>query len=182
MAKRWPGKGLARGLSMAWKERIARSMIAKPIRIVCVGRVKTAWWKDACAEYSRRLSRFRKLEVIEVKDAESASDVRRRNETEGKRILDALEKSDRVVVLDERGRDCTSAELAAKIDSWDAMGQGSITFVIGGPFGLSDEVKARAFFMLRLSAMTMPHELARVVLMEQLYRAESIRNNVPYHH
>ncbi|MDO4839508.1 MAG: 23S rRNA (pseudouridine(1915)-N(3))-methyltransferase RlmH [Desulfovibrionaceae bacterium] len=157
-------------------------MIAKPIRLVCVGRVKTAWWKDACAEYAKRLSRFRKLEVVEVKDAESASDMRRRIETEGKRILEALEKSDRVVVLDERGRDCTSQELAKKIDSWDGLGQGSIAFVIGGPFGLSDEVRQRAFFLLRLSAMTMPHELARVVLMEQLYRAESIRSNVPYHH
>lgn len=157
-------------------------MIAKPLRLVCVGKVRTSYWKDACAEYVKRLARFRRFEVVEVKDAEQIKDTQKRIETEGRRLLEALDKSDRVIVLDERGKDCTSQELAGKLDSWDALGQGRITFVIGGPFGLSEEVRKRAFFLLRLSAMTMPHELARVVLTEQLYRAESIRAKVPYHH
>ncbi len=149
---------------------------------MCVGRVKTAWWKDACADYEKRLARLRRLEMVEVKDAEAAPDAARRIAVEGGRLLEALDARDRLVVLDERGRDMTSAQLAAALDSWDARGQGRVAFVIGGPFGLAEEVRARASVLLRLSAMTLPHELARVVLLEQLYRAETLRARIPYHH
>ncbi len=117
-----------------------------------------------------------------MRDAESDQGVARRVETEGARLLEQAHPRDRLVVLDERGVELTSPGLARALDTWDRQGQGRITFVIGGPFGLSDAVRARAFMLLRLSAMTLPHELARVVLMEQLYRAESLRANVPYHH
>ncbi len=149
---------------------------------MCVGRVRTAWWKDACADYEKRLARLRRLEVVEVKDAESAPDAARRVAVEGARLLEALDPRDTTVVLDERGRDLTSVQLAAALDGWDARGQGRVAFVVGGPFGLSDEVRGRAALLLRLSAMTLPHELARVVLLEQLYRAETLRARIPYHH
>lgn len=156
-------------------------MIAKALRLVCVGKLKLGCWKEACAMYEKRLSRFRRLQVTEVKDAVSASE-KERSRVEGERLLEAVSTKDLVVVLDERGKDMTSLDLAAFLDKADARGQGSVCFVIGGPFGLADEVRKRADLLLRLSAMTMPHELARVVLVEQLYRAECLRNHVPYHH
>ena len=145
---------------------------------MCVGRLKTPYWREACAVYEKRLSRFRRLQVTEVKDA--ASDDRVQVETG--RLLEALPSSDRLIVLDERGKDLTSPGLAALLDKGDALGQGHMSFVIGGPFGLDQSVRDRAWFLLRLSALTLPHELARVLLMEQLYRAECLRNHVPYHH
>ena len=151
------------------------------MRIVCVGRLKVACWKDACALYEKRIGRFRKLEIVEVRDAQAATGTGR-SRLEGERLLEAVQARDRLVVLDERGRDLTSPALAKFLDEEDTRGQGTTTFVVGGPFGLSDEVRARAAMLLRLSAMTLPHELARVVLMEQLYRAECLRNHVPYHH
>lgn len=132
--------------------------------------------------YAKRLSRFRRLEVCEVKDAEAAQDQTRRRDIESARLVEALQPQDRVIVLDERGKDLTSVQLAASLDKWDAQGQGRTSFVIGGPFGFTDIVRGRASFLWRLSALTLPHELARVLLMEQLYRAESLRANVPYHH
>lgn len=156
-------------------------MIAKPVRVVCVGRLKVACWKEACALYEKRLGRFRKVEIVEVRDAQAATETER-SRIEGERLLEAVQPRDRLVVLDERGKDLTSPGLAKLLDEEDARGQGATTFVVGGPFGLSDAVRARASTLLRLSAMTLPHELARVVLMEQLYRAECLRNHVPYHH
>lgn len=144
--------------------------------------MKTSYWKEAVEVYARRLSRFRRLEVCEVKDADAAQDTARRRDMESARLLEALTPQDRVVVLDERGRDLTSVELAGMLSKWDAQGQGRTTFVLGGPFGFLESVRQRANFVWRLSALTLPHELARVVLMEQLYRAESLRANVPYHH
>lgn len=156
-------------------------MIAKALRLVCVGKLKLGCWKEACALYEKRLGRFRKLQITEVKDAVSASE-KERSCVEGERLLEAVGPRDLVVVLDERGKDMTSVDLAAFLDRADARGQGTVCFLIGGPFGLAEEVRRRADLLLRLSAMTMPHELARVVLTEQLYRAECLRNHVPYHH
>lgn len=156
-------------------------MIAKALRLVCVGKLKLGCWKEACALYEKRLGRFRKLQITEVKDAVSASE-KERSRVEGERLLEAVGPRDLVVVLDERGKDMTSVALAAFLDRADARGQGTVCFLIGGPFGLAEEVRRRADLLLRLSAMTMPHELARVVLTEQLYRAECLRNHVPYHH
>lgn len=156
-------------------------MIAKALRLVCVGKLKLGCWKEACALYEKRLGRFRKLQITEVKDAVSASE-KERSRVEGERLLEAVGPRDLVVVLDERGKDMTSVDLAAFLDRADARGQGTVCFLIGGPFGLAEAVRRRADLLLRLSAMTMPHELARVVLTEQLYRAECLRNHVPYHH
>ncbi|OUO53464.1 hypothetical protein B5F76_05445 [Desulfovibrio sp. An276] len=156
-------------------------MIAKALRLVCVGRLKLPCWKEASDMYEKRLGRFRKLQITEVKDASAASE-RERSRIEGERLLETVQARDLVVVLDERGKDMSSLDLANFLDRADARGQGTTCFLVGGPFGHTDEVRKRADFLWRLSALTLPHELARVVLMEQLYRAECLRNHVPYHH
>lgn len=156
-------------------------MIAKALHLVCVGRIRTSWWAQACAEYEKRLGRFRRLKITEVRDASQARESERRT-LEGARLLEAVSPRDHVVVLDERGKDMTSVELAAFLDRTDANCAGSVCFLVGGPFGHTEELRRRADTLLRLSALTLPHELARVVLMEQLYRAECLRAHVPYHH
>ncbi len=147
-----------------------------------MGRVRTPHWKEACSLYEKRLGRFRNLEVTEVKDAESQAEPERRREIESARLLAALAPQDRLIVLDERGKDLTSPGLAESLEKWDAQGQGHTAFLLGGPYGLSQALRDRADFLWRLSALTLPHELARVLLLEQLYRAECIRCRVPYHH
>ena len=147
-----------------------------------MGRLKTDYWKKACEEYAGRLARWRRLLVCEVRDADSSLDPPRRNEVEAGRLLAAIEPQDVCLVLDERGKDLTSPQLAELLARMDREAAGRATFVIGGPFGLTDEVRGRAKLLLRLGAITLPHELARVVLLEQLYRAECILRRVPYHH
>lgn len=157
-------------------------MTGKPLRLVCVGRVKTDYWKRACEEYAKRLSRYRRLDLVEVRDADSSLGEQKRREAEAARLLAALDPGDTCIVMDERGRDLASEEFAQLLGRLDLKAAGAIAFVIGGPFGLTDEVRRRGRLLLRLGAMTLPHELARVVLLEQLYRAECILHHVPYHH
>jgi len=157
-------------------------MLGKPLRLICIGKIKTEYWKKACEEYGKRLSRFRRLDLLELRDSASSLSIEKRCEEEGERILQAINPQDTVIVLDERGKDYTSPQLASFLQEIDLRMHGPATFIIGGPFGLTDKVRAKTRFLLRLSAMTFPHELARVLLLEQLYRAECIRNKVPYHH
>ena len=139
-------------------------MTGKPLRLISVGRLKTPFWKDAAAHYLARITRWRRLECTEVRDGDAALPPDRRNSLEGRRILEALAPQDVPLVLDERGLSLTSPQLAA------LLGQ------------LDQEARGRAYRLISLSAMTLPHELARVVLLEQLYRAECILRKVPYHH
>ena len=154
-------------------------MLGKPLRLVCVGRIKTGWWKDAAGEYAKRIARFRKLAVAEVRDADPSLEPARRSALEGERILKELGPQDLVLAMDERGEEFTSEGFARFLDR---EAQGTPCFVIGGPFGLADEVREKARRLVRLGRMTLPHELARVVLLEQIYRAECIRRSIPYHH
>jgi len=157
-------------------------MSGKPLRLICVGRVKTAFWNGACAEYEKRIARFRPFSITEVRDADQSLPVEKRNAAEGERLLAALGPHDVPIVLDERGKDFTSQGLAKYLAGLDTAARGTPAFIIGGPFGLTDDVRRKAALLLRLSAMTFPHELARVVLLEQIYRTECIRRGIPYHH
>ena len=139
-------------------------MTGKPLRLISVGRLKTPFWKDAAAHYLARITRWRRLECTEVRDGDAALPPDRRNSLEGRRILEALAPQDVPLVLDERGLNLTSPQLAALLRQLD------------------QEARGRAYRLISLSAMTLPHELARVVLLEQLYRAECILRKVPYHH
>ncbi|WP_165176097.1 23S rRNA (pseudouridine(1915)-N(3))-methyltransferase RlmH [Desulfovibrio sp. ZJ369] len=157
-------------------------MIGKPLRLLSVGRLKTVFWKDAAAHYATRIARWRRLECAEVRDGDAALTPERRTALEGRRILEALAPQDLPLALDERGEKLTSPQLAALLRQMDQEARGRVCFIVGGAYGLDEEVRARACRLLSLSAMTLPHELARVVLLEQLYRAECILRKVPYHH
>ena len=152
------------------------------VRIVCVGKLKERYWLDAMAEYTKRLSRFCRFSVVELAESKNTSrapaDIEKAKEEEGNRILEALRG--RVVILDLGGKECTSPELAAHVQSAFDRGE-ELTFVIGGSDGLSPAVLARANLSLRFGRITFPHQLMRVVLTEQIYRAFCINNNVPYH-
>lgn len=156
------------------------------ITILCVGKVKEKFFRDAIDEFSKRLSRYCKLEVIEVADEkteEQASDteVRLIKTKEGERILKNIKEDAYVITLCIDGKQLDSVELAEKIEMLGIQGTSHIYFVIGGSLGLSEEVIRRANFKLSFSKMTFPHQLMRVILLEQVYRAYRIMNNEPYH-
>lgn len=147
-----------------------------------MGKIKTPLWKDAAAHYAGRIARWRPLDQTDVRDGDAALPVEQRNALEGKRLLESLQAQDVPIVLDERGSTFTSPELAQCLRQLDDSGRGRPCFIVGGAYGLDDAVRRRAWKCLSLSAMTFPHELARVLLLEQIYRAECILRNVPYHH
>ena len=157
-------------------------MTGKPLRLLSVGKLKVPFWKDAAAHYSQRINRWRRLECVEVRDGDPALPQAQRNELEGRRLLEALGPQDVPLVLDERGLSLTSPQLAALLRQLDQEARGRACFIVGGAWGLDEAVRGRACRLISLSAMTLPHELARVVLLEQLYRAECILRKVPYHH
>jgi 23S rRNA (pseudouridine1915-N3)-methyltransferase len=149
---------------------------------IWVGKLKESFSRDGCALYWKKLGRFFKLDETMVKDAPGKLPPEEKSRREGEAILAKIGPGDVVVILDEHGDRLTSRQLADFVRKWtDAPNQRPV-FVIGGPFGLSDEVKAAARARIRLSDMTLPHELARLVLLEQLYRAATILKNMPYHH
>ena len=156
------------------------------ITIICVGKIKEKYLNDAIQEYSKRLSKYCKLEVIEVSDEktiENASDAvnKQIKDREGERILKYIKEDAYVITLEILGKMITSPELAEKIENLGIRGISNITFVIGGSLGLSDNVSKRADYKLSFSKMTFPHQLMRVILLEQIYRAYRINNNEPYH-
>jgi 23S rRNA (pseudouridine1915-N3)-methyltransferase len=156
------------------------------IRVICVGKIKENFYTDAVEEYSKRLSRYCKLEIVELPDEktpDNASDTvnAQIKEKEGKRILGSLSDSDYVCALAIEGKMLDSVELSQFIDRLGIEGKSSIAFVIGGSLGLSDEVLSRADMKLSFSKMTFPHQLMRVILLEQIYRAYRIMKNEPYH-
>ena len=150
--------------------------------MISVGKIKTPFWKDAAAHYAGRIARWRPLALTEVRDGDAALPAGQRATLEGKRLLESLQPRDVPIVLDERGAALTSPELARCLRQLDESGRGRPCFLIGGAYGLDGDVRRRAWKCLSLSAMTLPHELARVLLLEQIYRAECILRNVPYHH
>lgn len=152
------------------------------VTVVSVGHKMPAWIQSGWGEYAKRLPPEMKLELVELKPEEKTSGktVDKAKALEGERILAALPAGATVYALDEKGRAITTQGLSVMLAGWMRDGTHP-AFVIGGADGLSEEVKARADKLLSLSAMTLPHGLARVLLAEQLYRAWSILANHPYH-
>ncbi len=156
------------------------------ITCVVVGKIKEKYFTDAIKEYSKRLSRYCKLEIVELADektpdgASEAEEVAIR-EKEGERILKALKDDAYVIALAIKGKMLDSVELSQKIDRLGVSGTSHIAFVIGGSLGLAPAVMKRADYALSFSRMTFPHQLMRVVLLEQLYRSYRILKNEPYH-
>ncbi len=150
------------------------------IRVVAVGKDRSGLFAPAVEEYARRLSRYVRFEIVEVPEAKRHAGTPRAREEEGEALLARIGERERVVALDERGEEETSAELARRLGRWLAGGQ-DVALVVGGADGLSPAIRARAQETLALSRLTLAHRLARLVLAEQLYRAFTILRGEPYH-
>ena len=156
------------------------------VRIICVGRLKESYWRDACAEYAKRLSAFCRFEIDEVEESRvpenaSKAQIDAALQAEGRRLLDRVPAGCRTIALCIEGRELSSEALAADMDSAMVSGVSSMAFLIGGSWGLSGEVKQQCSRRVSMSPMTFPHQLARVMLCEQIYRAFQINMGGKYH-
>lgn len=156
------------------------------IRLVTVGKIKERYFEDAIAEYAKRLSRYCKLDIIQVADEKTpdgagAALEKQIKEKEGQRILSNIKDGAYVIALAVEGKMLSSEEMASKLQKLGVDGVSQIVFVIGGSLGLSEEVMKRADYALSFSKMTFPHQLMRVVLLEQVYRSFRIIGGEPYH-
>ncbi|RNL47151.1 23S rRNA (pseudouridine(1915)-N(3))-methyltransferase RlmH [Paraeggerthella hongkongensis] len=151
--------------------------------IVAVGKLKERFWADACAEYLKRLQPYAKTVVKEVADIDPAraGGVEAARDREGAAIVAALPAGAHVLLLAIEGKERSSESLSKRLDSLALSGTSDFAFVIGGSDGVSDAVRARANETLSFGPITLPHNLARVVLLEQLYRAQKISRGEPYH-
>ena len=149
------------------------------IKIICLGNIKEAYLSDAIKEYSKRLSKYCELNIIELDDV-GIDDVKVALKKEEEKLLKVINQKDYIITLEIDGKELTSPEFSKKIE--DTLTYNSnITFIIGGSYGLSDNIKQLSNFKLSFSRMTFPHQLFRVILLEQLYRAFKIMNNESYH-
>ncbi|MBQ3726354.1 MAG: 23S rRNA (pseudouridine(1915)-N(3))-methyltransferase RlmH [Selenomonadaceae bacterium] len=144
------------------------------INLIVVGKLKEKFLVDGVAEYFKRLKKFSRLEVREVPECRTV-------EEEGQKILSLVPKDSWLCVLDVSGAELSSEDFAKKIAALNLSGVSNLTFAIGGAFGLSDELRRAASFRLSLSRMTLTHQMARLVLVEQIYRAFKINRGEPYH-
>ncbi|MBK7943879.1 MAG: 23S rRNA (pseudouridine(1915)-N(3))-methyltransferase RlmH [Flavobacteriales bacterium] len=151
------------------------------IRLLLVGRTERGHVSAGMDEYVERCKRMTPFEPVVLAE-ERVGQPAHRQRAEGERILEALKPGERLVALDERGKSMTSEGFAQRIGTWRDGGTRQLAFVVGGAYGLSEEVRERADLILSLSAMTFPHQLVRVLFAEQLYRALTILNRLPYHH
>lgn len=156
------------------------------IILITVGKIKEKYLRDAISEYGKRLSRYCKLEIVEVADEKTpdqASEAVDENirAKEGERILKYIKDDMYVITLEIGGKMLSSEEFARQIETLGVQGKSSIAFVIGGSIGLGKEVLKRSDYALSFSKMTFPHQLMRVILLEQVYRAYRIINGEPYH-
>lgn len=145
-------------------------------KLVWVGKTRDKNYKALQEEYLRRLSHFVNTEIVEVRDAAESGG----KEIEGQRILEKLNPMSTVCLLDVGGKTLSSGQLAAELEKWQNRGVKEVTFVIGGADGVSEKVALKADFRLSLSFMTFTHEMARVILLEQLYRSYTIIRGFPY--
>lgn len=154
------------------------------IKIIAVGKIKEKYLKEAIFEYSKRLSKFCVLEILEIGEhitkVENKSNMQKVKSEEGKDIFSKIKK-EYIIALDVEGKEFNTNELCNKIRDIKLSGISDICFIIGGSYGLSDEVKARANLRLSFSKLTFPHQLFRVILLEQIYRMFKIENNETYH-
>ncbi len=156
------------------------------ITVLCVGKIKENYFAEAVREYAKRLSRYAKLEIAEVEDEKtpdkaSAAENEAIREKEGARLLARLPEDAYVIALAIEGKAPDSVELSRKIEALGVAGKSHLCFIIGGSLGLSPKVLARADERLSFSRMTFPHQLMRVILLEQLYRSFRIMRGEPYH-
>lgn len=156
------------------------------IKIVCVGKLKEKYFKDGIAEYVKRMSRFAKVKIVQVPDEKapeklSPAEMEQVKEIEGKRILDKIKDKEYVYVTAIKGKERTSEAFAKELSDLITYGHSDITFVIGGSLGTSDAVNKRADDLISFGKFTMPHQLMRLVLIEQIYRAFMINSGSPYH-
>ncbi len=150
------------------------------LRLLAIGKDRSGLYAPAVAEYATRLERYLRFEVVELPEARKHAGTPRAKEEEGETLLARIDPREHVVALDERGSEYTSVELARRIERWLHAGR-DVALVIGGADGLSPEAMSRAGEKLALSRMTLAHRLARLVLVEQLYRAMTILRGEPYH-
>ncbi|MDD4843940.1 MAG: 23S rRNA (pseudouridine(1915)-N(3))-methyltransferase RlmH [Anaerotignum sp.] len=156
------------------------------VTIVCVGKLKEQYWRGAVEEYSKRLGRYMKLEIVELPDEKAPETMSLAQEVEvrqkeGLRILKAVKEDAFAVALAIEGKSLSSQALADFMAEKAVRGVSHMVFIIGGSLGLSKEVMERADFALSFSPMTFPHQMMRVILLEQIYRAEKINRQEPYH-
>lgn len=156
------------------------------IKVVTVGKLKEKYLKDGIAEYTKRISRFAKLEMIELADEKTpdkASELENQKilETEGARILSKVGERDFVVVLAIEGKTFSSEDFSKQLEHASIKGYSTLTFIIGGSLGLAPVVKNRANLSVSFGRLTLPHQLMRLVLVEQIYRAFTIQQGSPYH-
>ncbi|UXR86775.1 23S rRNA (pseudouridine(1915)-N(3))-methyltransferase RlmH [Staphylococcus felis] len=156
------------------------------ITIVAVGKLKEKYWKQAIAEYEKRLSAYTKIDIVEVPDEKapenmSEKEIEQVKAKEGERILAKIKPQSTVITLEIKGKMLGSEELAKELDQRMIQGVSDFTFIIGGSNGLHDTVLQRSNFALSFSKMTFPHQMMRVVLLEQIYRAFKINRGEAYH-
>lgn len=143
------------------------------IDVFAIGKLKEKFWKDACSEYLKRLEGYAKVEVRELADSTP--------QKEAEALMAALPKSGPIILLDIKGRETSSEMLASKLETFALEGDSRISFIIGGSDGVTNEIKTRASERISFGPITLPHNLARVVLLEQIYRAFKIIRKEPYH-
>lgn len=149
------------------------------IKILCVGKIKEKFYRDAIEEYKKRLSKYTKLEIIECKDYSDLpiNDILNHEKNELEKYINSR---DFIITLEIEGTQLTSEQLATKIDS-TLIDYPNITFIIGGSYGIHNDIKEKSNFKLSFSRMTFPHQLFRIILLEQIYRCYKINNNESYH-
>ena len=156
------------------------------INIICIGKIKEKYLKDALAEYSKRLSKYCRLNILELNDNSlpnkiNPSTISSIKDDECKRIINNIKKDSYIIALDLKGKDYSSEEFSKKIQDISVKGFSSITFIIGGTLGLNSEILGKSNDIICFSKMTFPHQLIRVFLLEQIFRSFKIANNETYH-
>ncbi len=149
------------------------------INVIAIGKIKEQYIVDGIKEYAKRISRFAEFNIVELPDAPQGKTPEEQSEVEGKRLLEKAKGT--IIVLDGRGKNFSSEGLAAYIDKKCTEGVGEFSFLIGGSHGHNNETRSKADMILSFSAMTFPHQLFRLMVTEQIYRALTINNNLPYH-
>lgn len=150
------------------------------IKIICVGKIKEKFFTDGISEYSKRIKGYTKFEIVEVKEV-NTPEINKNIELEGENILSKVSDQDYCVTLEIKGKKSSSEELASFIEKSFTYGNSNISFIIGGSNGLSKAVTTRSNYALSFSDMTFPHQLMRLILTEQIYRAFAIINHSEYH-
>jgi 23S rRNA (pseudouridine1915-N3)-methyltransferase len=156
------------------------------VQVICIGKLKEKYWTEAVSEYAKRLSKYCDLEITELKETKLVDKASKAQEEavieeEGRTILKHVKDSSYVISLEIQGKSLSSEELSQKFEALSLDGNSHLTFIIGGSLGLSKDVSRRADFKLSFSKMTFPHQMMRVILLEQIYRAFKIIKNEAYH-